>query len=129
MPSPPGYHTITPYLLVPDVDAQLDFVQKAFGATLTGQPQQRDGHVAHAEVQIGDSRVMMGRAMAEWPAMPCMLYMYVDDADALHARALAAGATLVREVRDEPYGDRAGGVKDASGNQWWMAHRLAPPTA
>ena len=124
MPTPSGYHTITPYLLVPDVDAQLAFLQQAFGATVVGEPKQRDGRTAHAEVQIGTSRVMMGMAMAGWPAMPCMLYMYVDDADARYARALAAGATPVREMRDEDYGDRAGGVKDAAGNQWWIAHRL-----
>jgi PhnB protein len=124
MPVPPGYHTVTPYLLVPDVDPLLDFLVAAFGASVTQKHAGPDGATNHAEVQIGDSRVMMGRAQAMWPAMPCMLYLYVDDPDTWYAQALAAGATSVREPRDEAYGDRAGGVKDAAGNQWWVARRL-----
>jgi uncharacterized glyoxalase superfamily protein PhnB len=124
MPVPSGYHTVTPYLLVPDVEQQLDFLTAAFGAGVTTRHQAPDGRVNHAEVQIGDSRVMIGRAQAEWPAMPCMLYLYVDDPDVWYAKALGAGATSVREPRDEHYGDRSGGVKDAAGNQWWVARRL-----
>jgi len=124
MPVPDGYHTVTPYLIVPDVTRQLDFLVQAFNATITTRNTLADGSVNHAEVQIGDSRVMMGQAQTEWPAMSCMLYLYVDDTDAAFAAALGAGATPVREPRDEPYGDRSGGVKDAAGNQWWVATRL-----
>jgi PhnB protein len=124
MPVPPGYHTVTPYLLVPDVERQLEFLAAAFGAIVTARHAGPEGLTNHAEVQIGDSRVMIGRAQAQWPAMPCMLYLYVEDPDAWHAKALAAGATSVRDPRDEAYGDRAGGVKDEAGNQWWVARRL-----
>lgn len=120
-PIPDGYHTVTPYLIVPDATAMLSFMERAFGAQVTSRHNDAGGRVMHAEARIGDSRVMLGEATAEWAPMPCMLHLYVDDVDAWFRRAVDAGARPVREVADMPYGDRSGGVVDAWGNQWWMA--------
>lgn len=123
-PVPEGYHTLTPYLIVDDVDRLIDFLKAAFDATEKERMPGKDGRTGHADVLIGDSHVMMGRAQPEWPAQPCMIYVYVPDTDAAYARALAAGGTSVQEPADMFYGDRNAGVKDPTGNSWWIAtHR------
>lgn len=127
-PIPDGYHTVTPYLLIDGLPRLLEFLEQAFGAEVTERMALPDGTVNHAEVRIGDSKVMLGQSRAEYPPMPSMLYLYVDDVDAWYERALQAGGTSVRGVQDEPYGDRVGGVQDPSGNQWWIATRTQEAT-
>jgi uncharacterized glyoxalase superfamily protein PhnB len=83
-----------------------------------------DGVVMHAEVRIGDSMVMLSDGGGEWKPMPAVLYLYVPDADATYRRALDAGATSVQEPTTQFYGDRHGGVRDPSGNVWWIATRV-----
>ena len=119
-PIPDGYHTVTPYLVVPDVAAELAFLERAFGAEITFKMEGPDGSVSHAEARIGSSMVMLGRASEKWTPMPCMLYLYVEDTDAAYARAVEAGGESIMEPADQFYGDRNGGVKDAYGNQWWI---------
>lgn len=120
-PIPEGYHTVTPYLVVPDAAGLIDFLKRAFGAQELERMAGPDGSVRHAAVRIGDSMVMLGGASGEWKPLPAMLYLYVEDTDGTYARALAAGATSVMEPADQFYGDRNAGVKDASGNLWWIA--------
>jgi PhnB protein len=120
-PVPEGYRTVTPYLVVDGATNVLDFVKQAFGAEEKFRMDGPDGKVGHAEVQIGDSIVMVGDAGAENPAMPAMIHLYVDDCDATYERALAAGATSEREPTDQFYGDRSAGVRDSAGNLWWIA--------
>ena len=120
-PMPEGYHTVTPYLIVSDATEMLSFMERAFGAELLSRHEDPDGRVMHAEVRIGDSRVMLGEATGEWPPNRAMLHLYVDDVDGWFRRAVDAGARPVREPEDMFYGDRSGGVEDAAGNQWWMA--------
>lgn len=120
-PIPDGFHTVTPYLIVTDVPLLIDFLKQAFDAKEIYRSTTPEGTVNHAQVQVGDSMVMMGQAQAEWPAMPTMLYLYMEDVDSWYHRALQAGGTSVRELTDEVYGDRVGGVKDPVGNQWWIA--------
>jgi uncharacterized glyoxalase superfamily protein PhnB len=122
-PIPDGYHTVTPYLVVEGVDELIDFLKQAFDAVETERIPGPEGKVGHGEVRIGDSAVMMGEASGEWKAMPGMIYLYVNDTDATYKRALEAGATSVMEPADQFYGDRNAGVKDASGNMWWIATR------
>jgi len=124
-PVPDGYHTVTPYLTVANVQKLLDFVKAAFDAEETHRMARPDGSVGHAEVRIGDSMVMMGQARDEWKARPGTLYVYVPDADAVYKRALAAGARSLREPTTQSYGDRSGGVEDPLGNQWWIATHVA----
>jgi PhnB protein len=119
-PIPDGYHTVTPYLIVPDGAATIEFLKNAFGAIETFRMPGPDGAVVHAEVRIGDSMVMLGQASAEHKAMPCMIHLYVPDVDVVYDRALKAGAVSVRPLADQFYGDRAGGVQDAAGNIWYI---------
>jgi PhnB protein len=128
-PIPEGYHTVTPYLCVNDARRALDFYKKAFGAVELMRMDQPDGTVGHAEIQIGDSRIMLAD---EYPHMgfkspqsiggtPVMIHLYVDNVDALYAQAVAAGAKSTRPVKDEFYGDRAGGLDDPFGHKWYIA--------
>jgi uncharacterized glyoxalase superfamily protein PhnB len=121
-PIPDGYHTVTPYLVVDGVDKVVAFAKQAFGAKEPFPAMKRpDGSIGHAEIQVGDSKIMLGGTMPGYPAMPAMLYLYVEDCDAWYKRAIAAGATSVMEPADQFYGDRNCGVKDVAGNQWWFA--------
>ena len=120
-PIPDGFHTVTPYLVVTGVSKLIDFLKQAFGAEEFHRSSRPDGSIMHAQVKIGDSMVMMGEAMGEFKAMPAMIYLYVNDTDALYQRALQAGATSVMPPTDMFYGDRNAGVKDLCGNQWWIA--------
>jgi len=116
-PIPQGYHTVTPYLTVKDAGALIDFMKKAFDAQETYRMAAPDGKVRHAEVRIGDSKLMIGGSDANRPSM---LYLYVADCDAWYRRAIAAGAKSLREPTTEFYGDRSSGVEDAFGIQWWI---------
>jgi PhnB protein len=120
-PIPQGFHTVTPYLVVSDAAKLLDFLQRAFGATERFRMPGPDGSVAHAEMQIGDSIVMLGQPQGENRTMKAMLYLYVPDVDATFKKAVDAGAISVREPADQFYGDRSGAVKDPGGNEWWIA--------
>ena len=120
-PIPDGYHTVTPYLLVDDVNREIEFLTEAFGASVDHHMKGPDGAGEHAEVRIDDSAVMMGKARDAFKAMPCMIYLYVPDADATYKQALGAGATSLQEPQDMFYGDRNAGVKDPHGNMWWIA--------
>src|SRR5438105_766637 len=117
---PAGYHTVTPYLVVPDAAAEIAFVEKAFGATVTFASKTPDGRVMHAELRIGDSMVVLGQARQPSEARQCMLYLYVDDCEAWFKRATEAGSKIVAPLQDQFYGDRSGGVEDPAGNQWWI---------
>lgn len=123
-PIPEGYHTVTPYLLVEDAAGLIPFLELAFGATLLGRHDSPDGRLMHASLQIGDSKVMMGQAAEQWPAMPAMLHLYVEDVDAVYRQAVEAGARSIREPEDQFYGDRSGGVIDPAGNQWWITTHI-----
>ena len=120
-PIPDGYQSVIPYLIVPEPARLIDFLARAFGAVEKERFADESGAVRHAEVKIGDSPIMMGGARGDWPAMPCMNYVYVEDTDAAYARALEAGATSVMPPADQYYGDRNAGVKDFAGNLWWIA--------
>lgn len=120
---PKGYHTVTPYLVVKGVPKLAAFLKRALGARVVELVKGRAGAVTHAEVQIGDSKVMMGEARPGVAPSPAMLYLYVADVDAAYRRAIKAGATSILKPIDQFYGDRTGGVRDAWGNQWWMATR------
>jgi uncharacterized glyoxalase superfamily protein PhnB len=120
-PIPEGYSTVSPYLIGTDAAKTIDLLVRAFGATEQFRSLRPDGTVGHAEVKIGDSVIMIADAGPEVPAMPATIHVYVPDVDASYRRAVAAGATSVREPADQFYGDRNAGVKDHAGNQWWIA--------
>jgi PhnB protein len=114
------YRTVTPYLVVPDADAELTFLKAAFDGTEVLCHRSADNTVMHAEVTIGDSLVMLGQAGGQWTPRPAALYLCVKDVDAMYARALAAGATSESEPEDKPYGHRNAGVVDKNGVTWWI---------
>jgi len=114
------YHTVTPYLIVTDADAELTFLKAAFGATEVTCQRNPDNTVAHAEITIGDSLVMLGQAGGQWKPLSAALYLWVDDVDATYGRALRAGARSESEPEDKPYGHRNGGVVDQNGITWWI---------
>ncbi len=119
---PEGYHAVTPYLLVRDLQSQIEFLKKAFDAKVIEAVETPQG-IMHAEVRIYDSMVMMGQVPPERQAMPMTLYLYVEDSDKVYEQALAAGASVIQEPKDQYYGDRSGAVKDLNENQWWIATR------
>jgi PhnB protein len=120
-PIPDGYHTVTPYLAVSGADRLMAFLSQAFDAQERHRSTRPDGSIWHAEVRIGDSVVMLAEALDPWKPMPSTLYLYVPDTDATYRRALEAGATSLMEPADQFYGDRNAGVKDPTGNLWWIA--------
>jgi PhnB protein len=120
MPVPPGYHTVTPWIVSPDAVRLIDFVKKAFAAEEIGRVPGPTGGIGHAEVRIGDSVVMMFDAPEGWPATPAFLRLYVEDGDAVYRRALDAGAAPVTRMTTLFFGDRVGRVRDPLGNIWWI---------
>lgn len=131
-PIPEGYHSVTPYLCVSDAARAIEFYKEAFGATEVGRMEAPGGRVGHAEIKIGDSFVMLADEFPEinfrspqtlgGPSTQFMIY--VEDVDARVEQAVAAGAKLVRPVKDQFYGDRTGGVEDPFGHFWYIATRL-----
>jgi len=129
---PDGYHSVTPYLSIRGAAAAIEFYRKAFGAREVMRIAQPDGRIGHAEIALGDSRVMLAdefpemdfRAPAATGGSPVHLHLYVEDVDAVVDRAVAAGATVIRPVQDQFYGDRTGTVSDPYGHVWHVAtHR------
>jgi len=118
--APPGYGTVTPWIISPDTARLIDFAKAAFGAQELGRVPGPDGSIDHAEIRIGDSVVMMFDARPGWPETPAFLRLYVPDADTAYQRALAAGATPVTQVTALFFGDRVGRVRDPLGNIWWL---------
>lgn len=120
-PIPDGITAITPYITVVGVARLIDFLTQAFDAVVEERADGPGGVVMHAMLRIGGAVVMMGETNDPAKTMPAQIYMYTVDADEAYRRAMAAGATSVREPRDEFYGDRVGGVKDPTGSLWWVA--------
>ncbi len=127
-PIPDGYHSIQPYLYIRGAAEAIEFYKKAFGAKVTVHMPGPDGRVAHAELQFGDSVIMMaeeapGRGAhspQHYGGAPFSLAFYVEDCDAVYHRAIAAGAKSLREPADQFYGDRSAGVEDPFGFQWFL---------
>lgn len=123
-PIPAGYHTVTPYLVVDNAKQLITFLQAAFDAEIKSLFEGADEAILNAEVKIGDSMLMIADARDNCRAKPTMLYLYVPDVDAAYQRAIAAGAESMMEPADQFYGDRNGGVRDHSGNEWWLATHI-----
>jgi PhnB protein len=128
-PIPDAYGAVTPYLCVDGADDAIAFYTRAFGAKERGRMQSPDGTIAHAEIEIGDSVVMLSDALPQFstksPAdlggTSASIMLYVEDVDATVRQAVDAGATLEREVEDQFWGDRFGAVVDPFGHVWSIA--------
>jgi PhnB protein len=124
---PDGYHTVTPYLIVSAGAKAIEFYQQAFGAVERERIDDGDGKVRHAEISIGDSRVMLAdEAPTSIGGSPVSIHLYVEDVDAVIAKAVAAGARIIRPVADQFYGDRVGGIADPFGQLFIAAHKEDP---
>ncbi len=133
-PIPDGYHTVTATMTCDGAVKAIDFYKKAFGAEERIRVPGPDGRIMHAEIQIGDSIVMLNDPMPgcktplELGESPVRFYLYVKDCDAAVARATAAGATVEHPVSDMFWGDRVGSVRDPFGYAWSFATHVADPT-
>ena len=124
-----SYRTITPYLIVANAEAEMTFLQAAFGAAEVLCQRDADNAVRHAELTIGDTLIMLGQSSDQWKPRDAALYLWVPDVDATYARALAAGATSESAPEDKPYGHRNAGVVDPNGNTWWIGSPVAGQAA
>ncbi len=125
---PKGYNTLTPYINVKNAIEAIEFYKKAFGAKEVGRITMPDGTIAHAEIEIGDSKIMIAEENAQWNnaspqtlgGTPVCLCLYVEDVDAVFAQALKEGAKVTgeMEVKDQFYGDRSGNLTDPFGHNW-----------
>ena len=129
---PAGYHSVTPYLYIDGAAKAIEFYKQAFGATEVMRLPGPDGKIAHAEIQIGDSRVMMSDESEQMKAyspkhyggVSGTLMVYVPDVDATFKQAVAAGATVNRPPADQFYGDRTAGVEDPFGHHWYLGTHI-----
>ena len=121
----PGLEDVGVYLFARGAEAFVDFLVKAFGAEIIGVHRAPERGIAHADLKIGDSRVMFGEAHGQWQPMPAVLHYYVPDVDAAYRRAIEAGGKAVRPPQDQPYGERGASVDDPVGNHWYIATRTA----
>ena len=121
-PIPDGYNSVTPYLIVQGAVELIEFMKRSFGAQEIMPPMKRlNGIVMHAELRIGDSVVMLADPRGEFKPLISMLYLYVNDVDAVYKQTLQAGASVVCEPADQFYGDRTATVRDPWGNIWGIA--------
>ena len=122
---PDGYNSVSPYLVVTDASATIEFLKKAFDGHLLRHYADGDGRVLHAEVRIEDSVVMLADAAPNWPAIPAHVHIYVEDVDETYLRALRAGAVSVQEPVKKDDADKRGGIKDDGGTTWWIGTQVA----
>jgi PhnB protein len=128
-PIPEGFHTVTPHLVCGDAAAAIEFYKQAFGATEIDRMNMPDGKIGHAEIRIGDSRLMLADAFPAYGSndpltlkgTAVVIHLYVDDADAVWERATAAGAKPTMPLADAFWGDRYGQVEDPFGHRWSIA--------
>ena len=131
-PIPAGYHSVTPYLCVDGAARAIEFYKEAFGATEVMRLEAPGGKIGHAEIKIGDSHVMLADEMPEINfrspqargGTSAHFMIYDEDVDARVERAVAAGAKLMRPVKDQFYGDRTGSVEDPFGHLWYIATHI-----
>lgn len=118
---PEGFHTITPNMIVSDVNAAVAFYAEVFGAREVFRLNTPDGKIAHVELLVGDSRINLGEAMEGWPEQVLLAQIYVADSDAVFARAIEAGAKELSPLSDMFFGSREGRVMDPFGNTWTIS--------
>jgi PhnB protein len=131
-PVPKGFHTVTPYLVVDGGMRAIDFYKKVFGAKASFCMTHEDGKLGHAELTIGDSKVMLSdvcpemqtRGPKDFGGSPISIYLYVKNADAVFDKAIANGAKVIKPVENQFYGDRSGGFEDPFGHMWFVATHI-----
>lgn len=131
-PIPDGYHSVQPYLMFQNTSAAIDFYRSAFSAHERFSMKTPEGRVSHAEIEIGNSVLMMADensgleawAIDHFGGSPVSFLIYTEDCDAMYKQSLDAGAKSLREPADQPYGDRMAGVRDPFGYRWFLATHI-----
>ena len=121
---PDGFHSVSPYIFSSNSRKLIEFLKSSFGAKEVLITEDDQGRVSNAIVRIGDSSFMISDGGGKVSPMPASFMLYVENADATVKLALQNGATQEMPVADQPYGDRQGGIKDPTGNIWWVSQRL-----
>ncbi|GLR87631.1 VOC family protein [Bradyrhizobium iriomotense] len=121
---PKGFAVVTPYIFAEGAEEYVRFLEAAFGAREVGRSTAPNGRIANCQLQFGTTTIMVSEASEQFPASRAALYLYVADAKTTMLTAEQAGAEKIMDVEDMPYGDRQGGVRDPSGNIWWISQRL-----
>lgn len=117
-----GYHSVNAYLVTESPDALIAWLCEVFGGAERGVREiNAESRIGHAEIQLGDSVVMLSEASPDHPARPSVIYAYVPDVDSVYRHAVAGGATELREPQEWPWGDRVAGFHDPGDNRWWVA--------
>ncbi|WP_199546481.1 VOC family protein [Streptomyces sp. N35] len=122
--APRGYTSVAPWVVTDDTGALLDFITAAFDGEELARVPVEDGTIGHGEIRVGDTVVLAFDRRPDWPVMPSLLRIYVPDADAAMAAAVAAGAEVITGLSDSAWGDRGGRVRDPFGNIWWVVSRV-----
>lgn len=136
LPIPKGYHSVIPYLFVSNAKKAIEFYKKAFGAKEMMRMEQPAGKIGHAELKIGDARIMLSdeclemnaRSPEKFGGSPVSIHLYIKDVDGVVKRAVSAGATLVRPVETMFYGDRSGAIADPYGHMWFVSTHVEDVT-
>ena len=121
---PPGYSTVSPYLIVDGAAATIEFLIQVFGAVVLRRIWDDVGKLKHSEVRLDDTVLMIADRGEGWPAMPAHVHIYVEDVDVVYARALEAGAASVQAPVQTDDADKRGAAKDSGGTTWWMATKV-----
>ncbi|WP_010409977.1 VOC family protein [Citromicrobium sp. JLT1363] len=122
---PKGFAVVTPYIFVDGAEKYIEFLEAAFNAIEIGRSKAPNGRIANCQLRLDTATIMVSEASEQFPASSGAFYFYVEDADTAMERALDAGAEKIMDVENMPYGDRQGGVRDTSGNIWWVSERLS----
>jgi uncharacterized glyoxalase superfamily protein PhnB len=122
--APEGFRNATPYLHVAGAEREIDFLKNAFGAAEIERRPGPGGRIMHATYRIGNAMVELSEAHEQWGPMPMHLHLFVQDVEAVYARAMGEGATSIFPPATMPYGEHMGAVKDAAGNQWYIARKV-----
>lgn len=120
-PDSSGLHTVTPYITAAKAERLIQFLAETLEAEILRIERRDDNSIQHARLRIGDSVIMMNEANAEYTAHPAQLYVYVPDVEVAFAKAISAGATEIMSPNLRPFGDVLAGIRDPSGNMWWLA--------
>ncbi|HUM04169.1 MAG TPA: VOC family protein [Terriglobales bacterium] len=136
---PKGYNSVTPYLIISGAAKAIEYYKKVFGATEIMRMPGPDGKIGHAELRIGDSHIMladenpsMGQGHASATTVggsPISLYLYIENVDDVVKRAVTEGATILKPVQDQFYGDRSGFIRDPFGHLWGVATHVEDVSA
>ena len=121
---PQNYNTVSPYLVVDGASRTIEFLVHVFDAVELRRFPDQSGKLAHAEVRIDDTVLMLADGAEGWPPIPSYVHVYVRDVDATYQRAMEMGATSVQEPVKKDDEDKRGGVKDAGGTTWWIATKV-----